>query len=186
MPRHRDLTGPEDLTPEDLRPLVGGEGPTFASAMFAIGTWGASTAFREHLLAASDFPLPGDVPALLVINQLIYRGVASPTDLADAVDTGRSNLSKIVDRLTRAGLVVRIANPYDRRSVAIALTSKGRAVASRIIDAAASLNTPAGPDWTAQDTVDLERLLVKLARALDALPNHPLSTAAGVDLEPDH
>lgn len=182
MPRARDLVRPGSLDPEVLRPLVGADGPTYASAMFAIGTWGASTAFRENLLAASEFPLPRDVPAFLVVNQLIYRGVASPTALADAIDTGRSNLSKIIDRLEEHGLAIRIADPFDKRGVAIALTAEGRRVGLRIVKATQDLQAPDAAQWTAEDAADLDRLIVKLARALDALPQHPLSTTSGIDL----
>lgn len=182
MPRPRRMRTPETLDPEDLRPLVGQDGPTFATAMFAIGTWGASTRFREQLMEISAFPLPEDVAAFLVVNQLIYRGVARPTDLADAIDTGRSNISKIVTRLESHGLVTRIADPFDKRAVAVALTPAGRTVARRVVAATSSLHVPDHAEWTNEDAAELERLLVKLVQALDAMPQHPLSTISGVNL----
>ncbi|WP_169746509.1 MarR family winged helix-turn-helix transcriptional regulator [Demequina phytophila] len=185
VPRPPHLRAAATLAPPELRPLVGTAGPTFASAMFAIGTWGASAAFREQVLASARFPLDGDVPAFLVVNQLIYRGVANPTALADAIDTSRSNLSKILNRLASTGLVQRIADPHDRRSVAIALTAAGREAGERIVQATAALQPPAGPDWTDADAVELERLIIKLARALDRLPQHPLAAASGVELSDD-
>lgn len=180
MPRPSVLVAPDALPEENLRPLVGADGPSLTTAMFAIGTWGASTSFREQLLSASDFPLHGDLAAFLVINQLIYRGVASPTALADAIDTGRSNVSKVVARLETHGLVVRIADPGDKRAVVVALTPEGRVVAQRIVDATQAQQSPSATDWSREDGVELERLLIKLARGLDALPQHPLSTVTGV------
>ncbi len=182
MPRPSNLTPPEVLRPEDLRPLVGAEGPDLASALFALTTWGTSTRFREQLMSQSDFPLPGDLPAFLLVNQLIYRGVARPTDLADAIDTGRSNVSKLVARLQARGLVLRTPDPSDDRAVVVALTEEGRKVARRILAATEALHSPATESWSQQEIDDLGRLLVKLARSLDAMPHHPLSSAAGVSL----
>ncbi|MDY0914549.1 MarR family winged helix-turn-helix transcriptional regulator [Rathayibacter festucae] len=151
------------------------------TAMFAISSWGTSTRFREQIMAQSAFPLKGDIAAFLVLNQLVYRGVARPTEIADAIDTGRSNVSKVVSRLETHGLILRIADPHDRRGVALALTTEGRAVGQRIMHATRLLQTL--PDsWTDEDGQELERLVVKLARALNALPQHPLAvTSATAD-----
>ncbi|MDF2989515.1 MAG: MarR family transcriptional regulator [Microbacterium sp.] len=183
MPRPDDLTALEVLAPEELRPLLGADGPDLTTAMFAIGTWGTSTRFREQLMAGSTFPLPEDVAAFLVVNQLIYRGVARPTELADAIDTGRSNISKVVARLESHGLVFRIADPHDGRAVAIALSAQGRAVGQRIVRATRELQQPPSDAWSAEDARELERLVIKLARAMDTLPQHPLSSVSGVRLQ---
>lgn len=177
MPRPQELIASEVLPAEDLRPLVGAHGPDLAIAMFAISTWGTSTGFREKLLAEAEFPLRGDLAAFLLVNQLIYR-----VGLADALDTGRSNISKVVARLERRGLVMRVADPTDKRALVVALTREGRTVAQRIVDAVQAQQTPPSSDWSPEDGAELERLIVKLARAMDALPQHPLSTIAGVDL----
>lgn len=184
MPRPSNITPPELLSDDDLRPLVGADGPDLMSAFFAISTWGNSTQFRESLIQDSHFPFPDDVPAFLLINQLVYRGSCRPTDIADAIGTGRSNVSRVVNRLESADLVRRVADPADDRALMLALTQTGREVGRRIMEAAERLNTPAGDEWSAQDREDLGRLLVKLAAALDASPQHPLVAAAGVRLSP--
>lgn len=180
MPRPSNITPPEILSEDDLRPLVGANGPDLTSAFFAISTWGNSTQFRESLIQDSEFPFPDDLPGFLLINQLVYRGSCRPTDIADAIGTGRSNVSRVVNRLEAADLVRRVADPTDDRALMIALTRHGREVGHRIVDAAEQLNTPTGEGWTEQDRTDLGRLLVKLAAALDASPQHPLTAAAGV------
>lgn len=163
-----------------LAPVLGAAGPDLSSALQAIVTWATSSAFRERLLRASDFPIPGDLPAFLLVNQLTYRGVARPTDLADAIQTGRSNVSKIVRRLEDAGLVERAPDPRDDRAVIVLLTEEGRAVSRRIVSTALAEFGGALDDWSQADIAELERLLVRLARSLDALPGHPLSSVAGV------
>ena len=177
------LAALEALSGEGLQPLVGANGPDFTSAMFAISTWGSSTSVRERLLSEAEFPLPGDLTAFLVVNQLVYRGAASPTALADAIDTGRSNISKVVARLESHGLVVRVADPTDKRAIVVALTAEGRVVAGRIVEATLSQQAPSLSDWSPEDGRELERLIVKLARGLEALPQNPLSTIAGVRFE---
>jgi DNA-binding MarR family transcriptional regulator len=161
-------------------PILGADGPDLSSALQAIVTWGTSSAFRERLLRTSDFPIPGDLPAFLLVNQLTYRGAARPTDLADAIQTGRSNVSKIVRRLEEVGLVERAPDPRDDRAVIVLLTDAGRAASRRIVSSALAEFGGALDDWSQDDIDELERLLVRLARSLDALPGHPLSTIAGV------
>lgn len=182
MPRPKDIASPEALDAEGLRPLVGENGPDLSTALFAISTWGNSTRFRELVVAESRFPLPDDLPAFLLVNQLVYRGAARPTDLADAIDTGRSNVSRLVRRLEGAGIVVRIADPVDNRGVVVGLTAEGREVARRIVDATRKINGLDASAWTPEDERDLSRLLVKLASALDANPQRPLTSVSGVKI----
>ena len=166
-------------------PLVGANGPDFASSFQAIVTFVTSTSVREKILAASDFPLPGDLPAFLLVNQLVFRGAARPTDMADAIQTGRSNVSKIVRRLEDAGLVFRASDPRDDRAVVIALTDLGLEVGARILTASEYVYGAAPEGWSPEELATLETLIVKLALTLDAVPGHPLSAAAGVDLRAD-
>ncbi|WP_432246147.1 MarR family winged helix-turn-helix transcriptional regulator (plasmid) [Arthrobacter sp. G.S.26] len=133
-------------------------------------------------MTRSEFPLEGDIAAFLVVNQLIYRGVARPTEIADAIDTGRSNISKVVTRLEAHGLALRIADPHDGRGVALALSVDGREVGRRIVAATRLIQTPP-ESWTDNDGRELERLVVKLARAMNAFPQHPLAQASGVKLD---
>jgi DNA-binding MarR family transcriptional regulator len=48
------------------------------------------------------------------------------SELADAVLLSRSGVTRVVDRMVRAGLVRREACPTDRRSMYAALTTKGK------------------------------------------------------------
>ena len=48
------------------------------------------------------------------------------SELADAVLLSRSGVTRLVDRMVRAGLVRREACPTDRRSMYAALTAKGK------------------------------------------------------------
>jgi DNA-binding MarR family transcriptional regulator len=54
----------------------------------------------------------------------------SPSRLADAVLCTSGGMTKIVDRLVRAGLVARETDPTDRRGVLVRLTAAGVRIAS--------------------------------------------------------
>ena len=167
-----------------LQPLVDQGGPRASRPCCRpLVTWGSSTSYRERGMAASDFPLTDDLPAFLLINQLVYRGSARPTDLADAIGTGRSNVSKIVRRLEEAGLLLRGPDPRDDRATIVVLTTHGRAVGQRIVDALLVSQQGIANPFTPEEFAQLERLLLKFARAVDSLPGHPLTTTAGLSFD---
>ena len=179
MPRPAVTPVQLDATPATMRAVVGDVALNARAAMQAVVTWASSATRREDLLDRSEFPLAGDMLAFLVMNQLAYRGVARPTELADAAHTGRSNLSKVVRRLEAAGLVGRMANPADGRETMIGMTSEGREVARRIVAASDMDLAGALADWSADDRVRFEALLVRLVRDLDRQVDGDVHRIAG-------
>jgi DNA-binding MarR family transcriptional regulator len=85
--------------------------------------------YREHGLE------PGwhDVLATLRRSGPPFR--LRPTDLTTALMLTSSGTTKRLDRLERAGLVERTADPRDRRAVAISLTAQGLALIDRVTEA---------------------------------------------------
>ncbi|MDC7803769.1 MarR family transcriptional regulator [Sphingomonas sp. BLCC-B65] len=179
MPRPAVTPVQLDATPATMRAVVGDGGLNARAAMQAVVTWASSATRREDLLDRSEFPLAGDMLAFLVMNQLAYRGVARPTELADVAHTGRSNLSKVVRRLEAAGLVGRMANPADGRETMIGMTSEGREVARRIVAASDMDLAGALADWSEDDRVRFEALLVRLVRDLDRQVDGDVHRIAG-------
>jgi DNA-binding MarR family transcriptional regulator len=167
MPRRPHSAVTLEATPAVMAPVVGGGGLDARAAMQAVITWASSGSRREDLLRRSDFPLPDDMLAFLVMNQLAYRGAARPTELADATHTGRSNLSKVVRRLEEAELVGRMSNPQDGRETMIALTPAGREVAERIVGASETDFAEAISAWSDAEREKFEELLIRLVRDLD-------------------
>jgi DNA-binding MarR family transcriptional regulator len=55
----------------------------------------------------------------------------SPTELSEVVVRSSGGMTQIVDRLEKAGLVQRTADPSDRRRVVVGLTRKGQRTAER-------------------------------------------------------
>lgn len=65
-------------------------------------------------------------PQLWFLKRLFDAGAPQPISFfADGIFSNRSNASQMIDRLESEGLVYRIKNPRDRRSVLVELTEKG-------------------------------------------------------------
>lgn len=62
----------------------------------------------------------------------VARGLGSAGAVAQAVGVPPSSLSRIMDRLEQRGLVVRRADPKDRRRVLVEVTDEGRATLQRL------------------------------------------------------
>lgn len=147
-------------------PVVPNDVDDLQSSVNYLAMWAASGRLRRDLMAASRFPLPDDVPAFLVLNRLVYGGATRPTVLADALQTGPSNVSKIVRRLEAAGLTARIADPTDERAVLVTMTAAGREAAERIAAAGVTLAHDELGDLSADEVEALRTLLAKVARRL--------------------
>ncbi len=81
------------------------------------------------------------------------------------------NVTGLVDRLARMGLVERRPVPEDRRAVRIALTARGRRVAARAIPRHRRDVEELLRPLPARDLARLRRLLGRLSRSLeDAAP----------------
>lgn len=182
MPRKRDVGSKTPLPASAYVPLVPVDGLASALASFAV--WANSTSARLDLMRDSDFPLEEDLTAFLVLNQLIYRGAARPTDLADALELTTSHISKIVSRLEAADLVHRAPAPDDNRAVVVGLTEAGRAAGQRIVECAEKLFDSIFADWSAKDRADFTRLIVKYAHSADAVSSQALSRASGYTWSP--
>lgn len=163
-------------------PLLRGRGADFSIALQALITAMNSTAVREAVMVESRFPLAGDMPAFLLLNQLIYRTTARPTDVADAIGTGRSNVSKIVRRLEVAGLVGRMPDPEDGRQSVIGLTPAGGDVAARIAAVSSTAYEAIFSDWSDDDFSQLERLVVRMVASIDDRLDHAVERASGVSI----
>ncbi len=179
MPRQREVATRAHLPASAFAPLVPGDGLSAALASFAV--WANSTSNRRELMVSTNFPLPDDLAAFLLLNQLVYRGAARPTDLADAVEVSTSHVSKVVTRLEDAGLVLRAPDPGDNRAVVVGLTDEGRKVGDRIVAGVDAYFAQLFHEWTDRDREELSRLVVKLARSVDTVTAHALSRASGYD-----
>src|SRR5438552_7494840 len=91
------------------------------------------------------------------------------TDLSDRLLIRPPSVTGVVDRLERAGLVVRDGSPFDMRAKQVALTAKGRELVERILavhgrQIDAVLGVLSVPEQT-----ELHRLLSRLEQHLEGV-----------------
>lgn len=90
----------------------------------------------------------------------------TPSQLADAALTTRGGMTKRIDRLERRGLVKRLRNDADRRSLLVALTADGRRLTDELIAAHSAnesrLIAVLSPDELAALDAIARKLLVSL------------------------
>lgn len=101
------------------------------------------------------------VPQLLALRALDPEAPQPMGRLACAMTCDNSNITGLVNRLEKRGLVERRADPNDRRVRVLALTDEGRRVRA---DALAQWDAPP-PEFEGLDAAELEQL----RRTLDRL-----------------
>ena len=109
----------------------------------------------KHGLSSSSF----DVLATLRRSGAPYR--LSPGELLGMTMVSSGTMTNRIDQLEKAGLVERLFNPEDRRSVLIALTEKGLAAVEETVGAHVANQQRLTRNLTAEDKAELDRLLKK-------------------------
>ncbi len=122
---------------------------------------GMTQTFTEHGLNAANF----DVLATLRRSGPPYA--LSPNDLISSTMVTSGTMTNRIDQLTRAGLVERIKNPDDGRSVVVSLTKAG----FKLIDAAVTDHVATQEQLTSGLSKDeqkrLNTLLKKFLQSLE-------------------
>jgi MarR family transcriptional regulator, organic hydroperoxide resistance regulator len=90
-------------------------------------------------------------------------------ELAALTSAEMSTLSRLVADMHRRGIVSRERPQNDQRSLQVALTPRGAALASRFMPVAAYYENVATGDMTARDAAALRATLVQLYENLDRL-----------------
>ena len=113
------------------------------------------TVLMKHGLSTSAF----DVLATLRRSGAPHR--LSPGELLEMTMVSSGTMTNRIDQLEKAGLVERILNPEDRRSVLIALTEKGLATVEDAVGAHVANQQRLTRNLTAEDKAEFDRLLKK-------------------------
>lgn len=82
----------------------------------------------------------------------------NPSVLADTLMLSRAGMTGRLDRLESAGLVRRIADPADRRSIRVALTDSGRELIDTVVTAHTENETRLLAPLSATDRRELDRI----------------------------
>jgi DNA-binding MarR family transcriptional regulator len=94
-------------------------------------------------------------------------------DLAHALRCDRSNVSRLVDRASTRGLLVRRAGEADGRVTLVELTAEGERLARRFLAALEAQTATLRADWPATRQQTAVELLNEIADALDASTRQP-------------
>ncbi len=123
-----------------------------------------SRAFDDALSAAG-----GSLPSWLVLLSLKTRQLGTQRELADAVGIRGATLTRHLDGMEAAGLVVRRRDPDNRRVQHVEVTDAGEAAFGRMREAAVTFDRRLRRGLAATDTDALAELLNRLQRnATDA------------------
>jgi DNA-binding MarR family transcriptional regulator len=101
--------------------------PDPARLRSALHAWGLA---RDRLMIGLGRQLGLTQPDLHAVEQLEALGPVTPGELQHRMGLTSGAVTAAVDRLERAGLVTRRANPDDRRSVLVSLSEKADRLAS--------------------------------------------------------
>ena len=88
-----------------------------------------------------------------------HNGVMIPSEIAKWTQTKRHNITTLIDRMKKEGLVTSEQNNKDKRSVNITLTENGREVLMQAMPVAREIVNQVMSSITDRDTLLLEKLL---------------------------
>ena len=91
-----------------------------------------------------------------------HEGAASPSGLAIMMGTDSAGISGLIDHLEKKKLVIRKANPLDRRSITIELTENGKALLPSILPVFRDANEKLLTGFSNDEIVSLENMLLRV------------------------
>ncbi|MBP1327395.1 DNA-binding MarR family transcriptional regulator [Leucobacter exalbidus] len=138
----------------------------------------SSLDLQRHITAECQVSLdPTAVRMLYVMG--VRRSPATPSVIADELHLSRPSTSKLITRMSDAGLLQREADPADKRSIFVSLSTAGRATFQQLFDAGISMFSQAPNGLSDDEFIQLSGLLTRLTDAfiVEATPldtNFPL------------
>ena len=97
-----------------------------------------------------------------VLNCLWSRGSASPKEIAQLLRLENSTVSGILDKMQKRGLVDRVLDPNDRRSIRVAPTEEGEAIRDDVLRTVEALNEEILGRFSPEEAAQLLELLRRL------------------------
>ena len=134
------------------------------------------------------------IAASIDVKQPIFTALAvldgageslTPSEIAERVLVASATMTATLDALERRGWVRRVANPADRRSVFVEITSEGRAVADQVLPGIRAVEKAMMSTLTVKERALLVDLLDKvLHRSVEVAREAPIPMT-GPRLRPD-
>lgn len=90
-----------------------------------------------------------------VLNCLWQNGTATPKEIAQTLRLENSTISGVLDRMQKRGLIDRVVDPNDRRSVQVVATEEGRSMKEDVLRLIAELNAEILGGFTPEERATL-------------------------------
>jgi DNA-binding MarR family transcriptional regulator len=97
------------------------------------------------------------------LEALVWHGPQSVNALADYLLLDGSTVSRVVDALTKKGLVAREVNPHDRRAVILSATEEGQTICHQITEDMKARETDLIADLAPDQRHEMIELIHRLA-----------------------
>ena len=97
-----------------------------------------------------------------ILNCLWSQGSATPKEIAQTLRLENSTVSGRLDKLQKRGLVTRVLDPNDRRSIRVEASEAGKAIREDVLRTVDELNQAVLAPFTAQQRQQLLELLRRL------------------------
>ncbi|HEY3311238.1 MAG TPA: MarR family transcriptional regulator [Anaerolineales bacterium] len=109
------------------------------------------------------------MPQFGILMNLHHNHTCSITDVSDSMDISTAAASQLVDKLVQNGLLERAEDPKDRRAKLLTLSSKGRVVVEKGIEARVSWARELVDALTPEEYESVAVALISLTRATNRL-----------------
>ena len=87
-------------------------------------------------------------------------------EVAEQLDVSPRNVTGLIDHLEKDGLVERVQDPIDRRSIRARLTQRGLSIVEQMWTEARTASLAAADDFSADELAELRHLCLRLVRNL--------------------
>jgi MarR family transcriptional regulator, transcriptional regulator for hemolysin len=104
----------------------------------------------------------GSIPSWQVLLALELRGRRTQHELAQAIGIEGPTLTRQLDALEQAGLVLRNRDPLDRRAIRVEPTDRGRALFEELMKAARAFDERLRGELSEDEIAQLRRLLAEV------------------------
>jgi len=123
---------------------------------------------REDLLLRRPFSVAATRPAqslLEIVYRVVGQGTRTMTELSRLLFTENSSMTRLVDRMEKAGLVQRRTDPQDRRTLTISITEAGRKQAAAAKKIVQGVNEDIKAHVSPEELEVLKKVLGRLKRS---------------------
>jgi DNA-binding MarR family transcriptional regulator len=124
---------------------------------------GVTLAVQNYRLRAARAGFNVGASEMMALSQLFMVGTSSPTALAAFLSMTTASATELLDRLERAGHIVRRRHPTDRRKIIVELTPQARATIERMFARAGGATARAARQLTAGERRAVIRFLREVA-----------------------